>query len=141
MANSLGNVIVHTTCYTVCSRMCPISIIIINVAMYPVGLLYMLYAYYTYILLVSCYIISHTYMYLLYTPVLLLRTWAVERVVNTEGPNPSQVTPADRLQRELLHATAPYHVPSSALCDKGASYEQRLQNVECALATRGKLYS
>lgn len=68
---------------------------------------------------------------------------AVERVVNTDGPNPSQVTPADRLQRELLHTTAQYHVPSSAVSSKGASFEQRLQNMEYSLGTGGKfiLYS
>lgn len=62
----------------------------------------------------------------------------VEKVVNTDGPNPSQLTSADRLQRELLHTTAPYHVPSSAVSSKGASYEQRLQTLECVLGTESK---
>lgn len=69
---------------------------------------------------------------------LCVRTHAVERVVNTDGPNPSRVTPADRLQRELLHTTAQYHVPSSAASSKGASYEQRLQNMEYFLGSGGK---
>ena len=65
-------------------------------------------------------------------------TCTVEKVMNTDGPNPSQFTSADRLQRELLHTTASYHVPSSAVSSKGALYEQRLRNLECVLGTEGK---
>ena len=67
-----------------------------------------------------------------------VHTCTVERVVNPDGPHPSQVTPADRLQRELLHTTAPYHVPSSVVGNKGASYEQRLQNMEYVLGSGGR---
>ena len=65
-------------------------------------------------------------------------TCTVEKVLNTDGPNPSQFTSADRLQQELLYTTAPYHVPSSAVSSKGALYEQRLRNLECVLGTESK---